>query len=92
MVAASHRRSNKIFRYNVDNPASKDILEEILGEKQDEVVTLERDDGQSQDDGFWTLLECPNGTGMFHLVGNHKKALSGKGIWRISCVYNSRVD
>ncbi|KAL8817406.1 MAG: hypothetical protein Q9223_003757 [Gallowayella weberi] len=82
----------QIFRYNVDNDASKEILEEILGDKQDEVVTLEPDDAQSQDNGFWALLGCPNGTGMIHLVGDHKKALNGKGIKSISCIYNSRED
>ncbi|KAL8749817.1 MAG: hypothetical protein Q9199_007462, partial [Rusavskia elegans] len=71
---------SQIFRYNVDNDASKEILEEILGDKQDEVVTLEADDTQSQDNGFWALLGCPNGTGMIHMVGDHKKALGEKGI------------
>lgn len=83
---------SQIFRYNVDNDASKEILEEILGDKQDEVVTLEADDAQSQDNGFWALLGCPNGTGMIHMVGDHKKALGEKGIRSISCVYNSRED
>ncbi|KAL8672803.1 MAG: hypothetical protein Q9168_002740, partial [Polycauliona sp. 1 TL-2023] len=71
---------SQIFRYNVDNEASKDILQEVLGDKQDEVVTLEADDAQSSDNGFWALLGCPNGTGMIHIVGDHKKALGGKGI------------
>ncbi len=83
---------SQIFRYNVDNDVSKEILEEILGDKQDEVVTLEADDAQSPDNGFWALLGCPNGTGMIHLVGDHKKALGEKGIRSISCVYNSRED
>lgn len=83
---------SQIFRYNVDNEASKEILEEILGDKQDEVVTLQPDEAQSQDNGFWALLGCPNGTGMIHLVGDHKKALNGKGIKSISCIYNRRED
>ncbi|KAL8636394.1 MAG: hypothetical protein Q9228_006200, partial [Teloschistes exilis] len=58
---------SQIFRYNVDNEASKAILEEILGDKEDEVVTLEPDAEQSPDNGFWALLGCPNGTGMIHL-------------------------
>ncbi|KAL8782411.1 MAG: hypothetical protein Q9213_005414 [Squamulea squamosa] len=70
---------SQIFMYNVDNEASKEILEEILGDKQDEVVTLEPDEAQSHDNGFWALLGCPNGMGMVHLVGDHKKALNGKG-------------
>lgn len=82
----------QIFRYNVDNPDSRDILEEVVGTKQDEIVTLEPDDARSQDNGFWALLGCPNGTGMIHLVGDHKKALNGKGIKSISCVYNRRED
>ncbi|KAL8657667.1 MAG: hypothetical protein Q9226_001697 [Calogaya cf. arnoldii] len=83
---------SQIFRYNVDNDASKEILQEILGDKQDEVVTLEADEAQSSDNGFWALLGCPNGTGMIHMVGDHKKALGEKGIKSISCVYNSRED
>ncbi|KAI4259189.1 MAG: hypothetical protein LQ352_000863 [Teloschistes flavicans] len=83
---------SQIFRYNVDNDASKEILQEILGDKEDEVVTLEPDDAQSQDNGFWALLGCPNGTGMIHIVGDHKKALGGKGIRSISCIYNRSED
>ncbi|KAL8997951.1 MAG: hypothetical protein Q9169_002873 [Polycauliona sp. 2 TL-2023] len=83
---------SQIFRYNVDNESSKEILEEILGDKEDEVVTLEADDAQSQENGFWALLGCPNGTGMIHMVGDHKKALGEKGIKSISCIYNRRED
>ncbi|KAL8769520.1 MAG: hypothetical protein Q9209_004581 [Squamulea sp. 1 TL-2023] len=81
---------SQIFRYSVDNEASKEILEEVLGAKQDEVVTLEPDEAQSHDNGFWALLGCPNGTGMIHIVGDLKKALNRKGIKSISCVYDSK--
>ncbi|KAL8712969.1 MAG: hypothetical protein Q9220_002829 [cf. Caloplaca sp. 1 TL-2023] len=84
---------SQIFRYNVDNEASKEILEEVLGDKVDEVVTLEPDEAQDADgNGFWALLGCPNGTGMIHLVGDHKMALGGKGVKSISCVYDGRED
>ena len=84
---------SQIFRYNVDNDATKEILlEEVLGDKEDGVVTLEPDDEQSEDNGFWALLGSPNGTGMIHMVGDHKKALNGKGIKNIKCVYNRRED
>ncbi|KAL8959198.1 MAG: hypothetical protein Q9183_005679 [Haloplaca sp. 2 TL-2023] len=83
---------SQIFRYNVDNDATKDILQEVLGDKEDEVVTLEPDDEESEDNGFWALLGSPNGTGMIHMVGDHKKALNGKGIKNIKCVYKRRED
>ncbi|KAI4205736.1 MAG: hypothetical protein LQ350_000233 [Teloschistes chrysophthalmus] len=82
----------QIFRYNVDNDASKEILQEILGDREDEVVTLEPDDAQDQDNGFWALLGCPNGTGMIHLVGDHKQGVGGKGVRSIGCVYSRTED
>lgn len=66
--------------------------DEVLTGNEDELVTLEADDDQSPDHGFWALLGCPNGTGMIHMVGDYKKALGGKGIQNNLCVYNRRED
>lgn len=78
------------WRVSVVNEDSVKLLQEALGASTD-IQSWTPNDTDQERNAFWALLGCPNGTAMIKLLTDHKIALKGKAIRKISAVFEPDV-
>lgn len=77
-----------VFRSNINNAYTNEIIEEALAGVPAGQVQSWTPENTSLDNAFWPLLGSPNGNGIIYILTDHKVALNGKGITKISAMYD----
>lgn len=82
---ADYSGIKSFWRRNIDNPTTVSILDEAFDGKDNAATLTWTPEDKNQDtNAFWALLGSPNGNGIQYFLTEHKVAVKGKGIKRIS--------